>query len=96
MCTIASGLIFVSCQNNVDEKYITSKTWEHGGGVKVGEGDFIHFVPEFATLRGDTIVVKGIPKARIIALKHQKMEMHIRSLGSDSVGFYINTEEFEK
>jgi hypothetical protein len=96
MLSIACSVFFVSFQNAVDKKYIMSKIWEYGGGIKVGDGDFIHFIPEFASLKGDTIVVKGIPKALIIGLKDHRMELHIRSLRSDSVGLYINTEEFEQ
>ncbi len=87
--------LFLCFSCNVDTTYILSKTWAHDNGFNVNGHDFMHLpIDTTLKIKNGIIYENDIPKARIIKLNKMDNELHIQKVNSDSVGLYINLEEF--
>lgn len=89
-----SVILFACKDKPIDTVYVKSALWSWSKGFKVGDGDFIEFEKSnFYTLKGDTILRKGVPRATIIKLDKKNFLMKIKTLDGKQEGEYRDEAE---
>jgi hypothetical protein len=94
LLTALTGLS--ACRRPVDPAYIKTQQWTHVNGFKIGEGDFVRFdipQPSIFRLVGDTVYYNGKPRAIIVGMARDSMEIDVTSVDGKVKGEYRNVDE---
>jgi hypothetical protein len=89
-------LLFAACSSAVDHDYIRARAWIYESGYHVDDELGFDFKSETHQLRGDTIVVNGVPKAVVTALYKGDNILKIRSVESGEEGKYLDKVEYTR
>ncbi len=84
-------LFAVSCKRSIDYDYVKSAEWLYAKGFRVT--DYLVFdKTNYYSIKGDTLLVQGKPKAIIISADKGKFDLTIQSLDGKSIGHYEDTD----
>lgn len=83
-----------SCKSNIDVEYLKSTDWIYNDGYRVT--DFFTFDKSgYYSIKCDTILVDGKPRALIIDLNKKGHDLTIKSLDGKKIGHYMDEREME-
>lgn len=78
--------------------YIRSSLWQYESGFRIGQGDFIEFGIDdnIYEICGNKIFYKNEYKADIVSISKFNSTFTIKSIKTNEIGVYTNTNEFLK
>ena len=80
-------LPLISCTSRIDVEYIKSTDWQYSSGFRVT--DYLTFdKTNYYSIKSDTLLVQGRPKAILVNLDKGKFDLKIRSLDGKMEGHY--------